>query len=270
MLRSKKPAIFRVFVLCGFFLLLGIPGNLVRAQEETVEEELPDLKELVAELNTEYKDKRDRDVERIAAIYSILEENYSKYPDADQKKIVKSIKAGFDIKPPLADRSFQKTGAASLSGMGKEGLKALEYALKSKNLKPKNNDDQREVDECIQVKAFIIEAMGMSKNPDAIKTLTKLLWDDDAETIKASCKALANYNELPLKERKEIVEELVKVYANLNTLALNNPKIPQYKQKLITVEGYFNVALNKLTLQSLESAEEWQKWYNDNKKKKEW
>jgi len=245
---------------------------LLLAQDEPSEVKLPDVRELCSVLEKEYKNRKSRDAVKIVAVYEELDAAYKhkKIKSTDQKKIVKIIRKGFDIKPPVDDRSFQKTGAACLSGMGKYGLDALEYALDCKGLEPKDNDNLKEVSDCKQVKLFVIEAMGFTKDPAALKTLEKLLWKDDGEMIKAACKALSYFGELELKDRKKVVEELVKVYSYLSSQVLANPKNTVFRDRLIIVEVSFNDALQKLTLRSFESAPEWQKWYNDNKSKKKW
>lgn len=250
------------------FLLL-FPLNAL-AQDEPEKEKLPDVKKLCSQVEAEYKNKKNRDVDKIVAVYQIFDEIYEKVSASNQKKIAKTVRKAFDIKPPPENKGFLTTGAATLSGMGKTGADALLSALKSKCLKPKDRSNKSEVAACKRLKADIIESIGYTKQKSALKHLFKLLWDDEAEVIKATCKALSCYNELPLKERKPIVEELVKVYAQLNSLALANPKIPQHRDKLIIVEVGFNDALQKLTYKSFESAPEWQKWYNDNKGKKKW
>jgi len=234
------------------------------------DDDLPSVKKLCSELDSEYKNKRDRDEDKITAIYNTFSEIYPKVPAGDQKKIVKSIKKGFDLKPPIKSRGFLIPGAACLAEMGKPGLGVLLHALKSKILKPLDRNNQIEVAECKRVKVTVIESIGFTKQPAALKTLYKLLWDDDGEIIKAVCNALACYSEMSLKDRKLVVEQLVKVYSYLDAQALSNPKIPQYKDRLITVEVAFNQALQRHTYQSFESATEWQKWYNDNKGKKKW
>jgi hypothetical protein len=66
---------------------------------------------------------------------------------------------------------------------------------------------------------------------------------------------------------------MVKVYASLYVTAhaQENKNRPEHREKLYAVESAFNEALKKHTLQSkIDKAPDWEKWYNDNKGKKEW
>ena len=106
-----------------------------------------------------------------------------------------------------------------------------------------------------------------------MKPLYKLLWSEDAQIIKAACSACSRFDGLKQKERKPIVEELVKVYAYLDSqakLAIQDPRKEYLRERLLAVEVQFNESLKKLTPARFESAEDWQRWYNDNKGKSKW
>ena len=238
-------------------------------QDEEEEADGPDAGELCKKLDKLYKDKRNLDSDAIMASIQVADEIFKSATSAEQGKLAKTIRKVFDIKP-LPDDAILKTAAGALSGMGKKGKDALFHALKHKNLKPKSKNDEVDYKRKIGLQAFIIEAIGFNKEKSSTKDLMKLLWNDEAAIVVAAAKALSNYSALPLKERKPIVGELVKVYANINSLSLANPKREDYRQKLLQVEVPFNEALRALTLKSFESAEEWQKWYNNNKSKPKW
>jgi len=264
---NKRPLIILLAAPVLFFLF-GSPSFAM--QDDPADE--VSVPNIIKEVESQYKDKRNRDSDRIIALYGFFDELYPKAKPAEQKKIVKCIRKGFEIKPPPKNKEFMITGAACLSGMGKGGLDALLKAYDSKSLQPKDRKDQANVQMCKKIKATIVEAIGLTKNTKALKQLYKFLWNDDISIINATCKALSNFNELPVKDKKPIVENLVKVYANINAQAIDvaNRKKPEYKQKLIATEVHFNDALQKLTFQSFEEASEWQKWYNNNKGKKKW
>ena len=248
------------------FPALGTPAF---AQEK---EEKPsvDVPEVCKELGKFYKNKRNLDVDGITACIQILDEAYKDADKGGKGKIAKAIRKIFDVGPPLPDESLLKMAAGSLSGMGKDGKTALFYALNCKNLQVKNKRDVRLADRKIGIQAFIIESIGYNKDKSSVKDLCKLLWNKETPIIEAACKALGCYSKLPLKERKPLVKELVKVYANVNSLSVANPKRDDYRQNLLRLEVPFNEALRALTLQSIEDAVAWEKWYNKNKSKKRW
>lgn len=246
-------------------------ASLLRAQDE--EPELPDIKALSKELDAEYKNKKNRNAERIVEIYGVYDEVYDKLKSADQKNVIKALRRAWTIKPPPSDKSFLKANAACLTGKGKMGLEVLLYALDHKSLETKDKSNQTEYNSRMEVKTFVIESIGYTKNPKALKPLYKLLWSEDAPIIKAACSACSRFDGLKQKERKPIVEELVKVYAYLDSqakLAIQDPRKEYLRERLLAVEVQFNESLKKLTPARFESAEDWQRWYNDNKGKSKW
>jgi len=256
-------------LLISLFIFLVAP-LVCHAFSQEDEAEALSASEIYKQLTKLYKDKRNLDVETIAALFQIIDESYKDADKSSQGKMAKGVKKVFDISNPEPDQSLMKAAIGTLSGMGKNGKDALWWALKHKNLKVKDKKNEGEVRRKAELKAFIIEAIGFNGQKSSLKDLTQLLWDDDANIIVATCKALACYSKLPLKERKPIVKELVKVYATINSLSVSNPKREDYRQKLLQVEVPFNEALRALTLQSLESSVEWEKWYNNNKSKPKW
>jgi len=174
------------------------------------------------------------------------------------------------MKPPPENRDFLKAAAGCLSSMGKGGYEALIYALDSKILKPQDRSDKSEVGACLRVREFVIEALGVSKDHRALKPLFKLLQNDEARVIRAACKAMGHFDNLSLKQRKLVANELIKVYSYLHVKADEDPMKPEHREKLMVVEVAFNNALLKMTHQHFESAPEWETWYNNNKGKPTW
>ncbi len=268
------PGTGRLFFVSGLVFLataLLLPALAAPAfAQEKKEKPSVDVPKVCKELDKFYKNKRNLDIDGITACIQILDEAYKDADKAGKGKIAKTIKKIFDVGPPLPDASLLKMAAGSLSGMGKDGKAALFYALSCKNLKVKNRRDVHVADRKIAIQAFIIESIGFNKDKSSVKDLCKLLWDKETPLVEATCKALSCYSKLPLKERKSIVKELVKVYVNINSLSVANPKRDDYRQKLLRLEVPFNEALRALTLQSLEDPIAWEKWYNKNKSKNRW
>lgn len=267
MLERKAKLLFAV--LFTMILVAGGFQGVAPAQDDEADD-TPDIKALCKEVDREYKNRKNRNVERIIEVYGIFDKWFPKVDAKTQKSITTCLKKAYTIKPPIADMSFLQTNAACLSGMGKSGLDVLHYALKSKVLKPKDRNNPAQVKACLDLKMFIIESIGYSKQEAGIKTLMKLLWDADGRIIKSACSGLSRYNELELKKRKPIVEELVKVFANIHTEAIQNPKDNIKRERRNITEGAFVEALQKLTPERFQNAPDWQRWYNKNKSKKKW
>lgn len=229
-----------------------------------------DVKKLCREVEIQYKNKKDRDTERIMEIYQTFDLIFAKATPREQKSIVKTIRKAYDIQPFPEDSSFMVTGAACLSAMGKSGLDALIYAFNHKNLKSRPSTDNLGEMGKLRVKEIIIQAIGYSKDPSALKMLYKQLSSKKGNFVKATCQALSCFSDLPLKERKPIVENLVNSYSRLNAEAENGGEESDAYELLISVEVAFNMALQKLTFRSFESAPEWKAWYGEYKDKKKW
>ena len=131
-------------------------------------------------------------------------------------------------------------------------------------------ENSRNIEGIWKVVQAVIVAIGRTKDPSALDSLTQLLWDDYPVKINAACTALSHYSSMPLKARKAIVKDIVKVYAGLYTKgtakSISNVEAERYH----AVRGSMNMVLSKLTNQQFGSAPQWQKWFNDNKGKPRW
>lgn len=261
--RFYKVVVPALVMFTGLFLV----SSVALAEDP---QELPDMKALLKELDGQYKDSKNRDTDRIVAIYAIFDENYDKVSKQDQAKILKAMKKAYTLKIPYEKREFLQSNAAALSSMGKKGVDILFYALKSKVVKPKERSNDAEMTACLNLETFIIESIGYSKDPSALKPLLKLLWHDRGEIVRATCNALAQYSDFSVKHKKPIVEEMVKVFTMIDNEVLKNPKRPELREKLVLTEGAFVAALQKLTPGRVDKSGEWQSWYNDNKGKSKW
>ena len=264
MMAGQKALLIFLFISVSVLFTLS-PSHALPQEDEA---EKPSADDIYKELTKLYKNKRNLDVETIAALFQIIDESYKEADKSSKGKMAKGVKKVFDISNP--DPNLLKTAVGTLVCMGKNGKDALWWALNHKNLKVRNKKDKEEARNKTAIKAFIIEGIGFNGEKSSIKKLTDLLWDDDMNIVVATCKALSQYSKIPLKERKPIVKELVKRYVNINSISVANPKRDDYRQNLLQVEVPFNEALRALTLKSLEDAVAWEKWYNDNKGKPKW
>jgi len=269
-MNTLKTAVTSKFVvwviLLGFCFTAGISAR----PDDPEKDEPIKVKKLCKEVKAEYKNRKDRDIEMILESFDTFLQIYAEAEPKDQKEIVKTIRAAFDIKPPPENRDFLKAAAGCLANMGKSGYEALIYALDSKILKPQDRQKRQEVEACMRVREFVVEALGVSKDQRALKPLFKLLQNDEARVIRAACKAFTHFDKLSLNQRKTVAKELIKVYSYLHVKADEDPMKPEHREKLMVVEVAFNNALMKMTHQHFESAPEWEKWYNNNKGKPNW
>ncbi len=263
-----------IIIFLALFLLASPATGHAALPQAADDEAVESVDSLCKQLTSLYKAKKDMDVQRIMNLVRMLHGRYKTAKPAEQKKIVKAIRKAYDIKRLPKDLSFLITASGALADMGKEGKDALLHGLNHKNFKvrpSKEKSKEKPIEtEIRKVKVTIVEAIGFTKQVSAIKPLSELLWDDDWEIIRASCKALSCFADSRLKVRKPVVKELVKVFANINALSLANPKRTDYRDKLNQLEVPFSEALRALTPANFDTAEEWEKWYNNNKNKPKW
>lgn len=268
-------------VLCMIILIPFIPASTsipVQTSGDSpakAAQEKPDITQTIKEIESQYKNKKNRDIDKIVASYEYLGKVFSEGSPSDQSSIIKTLKKAFIYHPTLADKEFQIKAADVLSRMGKNGLKTLLSSVESKRLKPRERSDKNEVLVCQEVKCAIIVAIGSFAEPKNSKKLFKLLWSSEDRIIVATSKALAEYRDIDLRYRKPIVEELIKRLAGLH-VDENPPRPPGMDRRpkpgvdRTLAKAAVNEALKKLTGENLWNHVNWEKWFKDNKRKKEW
>lgn len=230
-----------------FLATIAVPAAMAAADQKEVDA-------MLAELAKAYEEKNDDGVP------PIIDKLVLAFRSGDEKakgEIAKAVGRAFDQRrdEDKGDKLFI-AAAAALSEMDEMGAKTLTNALKNKNFKKR-----------IEVRSAILISLGSQKDPKNAKLLMDYLKDNEPKLVAAAADALANYREAPEKQRKEIVEELVKAYATQHGNVQKNPKDQVQKDRLQAFEVNMNNALLALTGQSFEDAPKWQAWFNDNKNK---
>lgn len=282
---------FRLMYLLVMPLLLT--SLAARAQEEESKKPAKDVPLLCKEVKAEYKNKKNRKVERIIEIYGILKEAYPDAEASHKKEIIKTLKDAFKVRPTVKDKAFLLSAVDCLSSMDKEGLSTLLSVVMNKTLIPSKSADEHTVNACMEVKKAVIVAIGAFKDYRAsYKTLHKLLWADERGIVFAACEALACFHDLPLKQRKPMVEEIIKRYARLYSQegvsrkrgGVGQVSALKYAVKFI---GFLPMdkALRKLTGADISDVEvkdqdgnvifsatpdAWKKWFDEHKKDRKW
>jgi hypothetical protein len=278
-LEKSMGAYRKLFSLpCTVVLLLmaGLPAQPAASQEN--EPAPPDpgynVKQLCREACRLYKKHDEDEKARIRDIFQIFHDIYPRATPSEQKSIVVTLRKAFDIRPFPKEALFLRTAAACLSEMGEDGLEALVHGLEQKSLKNWAAYGDAAM-ECMDLKRTIILAIGFTREPRALKTLYRVLEEDEQTAVKAACQALSCFQFLPLPDKKPIVERLLRRYGEIHTRAMAEEKEEEDRRRkhyemLIYVEAAFNDALHKMTLSSFDDLPRWQAWYEENKDKAEW
>jgi hypothetical protein len=195
-----------------------------------------------------------------AAVAAIdrLSSGFSTYDEKGQKKVVAELGQVFKVRTDPEENRIHLAAAAALSEMGKDAEQALVAAFKVKSL-----------EERVEVQEALYEALGKHKNPKHVELFLETFRGDQNKIMVAATRALAEYRDADAKVRKEIVEGLVKEYANVSALdAKERGTHPVWHERKLAIEVPMNETLAALTLQNFQTAPEWEAWYNDNRNKK--
>ncbi len=237
-----------------------------------------DIPELCDELEREYRNKKDRSIKSTLELLSAFRELYPDANESDQKKIVKVCKKALTLKPITDTALIHCQASRCLEVTGKHGLKALLAARKSRILEIGKKWTDDEIKAALQIRASLLESIASFKDTKTLKIFYEELQDDNDEIVIAVCDSLALFEELPLKERKPIVEQLIKRYDKIISDQygyLKNPKrfkktIPQDRKDWTRVKMPLNDSLQALTGQRLYTAKSWRTWFQIHKNEKEW
>ncbi|HET6203402.1 MAG TPA: HEAT repeat domain-containing protein [Planctomycetota bacterium] len=182
----------------------------------------------------------------------------------DRGKIASGVASSFDaVRVPVEGQNKSETfrlyvaAAVSLGTMKDEGVKPLLGAV-----------DNRRFRHEVELRAAMVEAVGATKSPAAVKPLLDLLDDKDYPIIIAAAHALANYHDAKEPDRKRVAEVLVKQLESAHGQAEQNANEGEARRKYDAVGPSFMDALAKVTGEEIRQPQAWVKWWNDNKKKK--
>jgi len=154
--------------------------------------------------------------------------------------------------------------ADALARLGEQGAKYLLKAIEHKKF------DEKEL---LTFRCNMIRSLGKTEVVAVIKPLLDLMERDPHDKVNAAAvEALAAFAEAPLKDRKRIVEKVVKFFSNVNNNAnqtTGNDQLQEaYRRKRTLITGPCNNTLKKLTPMSYIKPLDWHKWYQNNKHKK--
>lgn len=247
-----------------FLALACLPGPAPRPpqdEQQQAADERPEVKALLDELGTHVKAKGEKDTEAIAVLDKLLLEFPGSGPK-DRLAIVKSLGDCFDVKRNkeleegvIDDRLYQ-AAAAALGEMGPESAKPIMALI---------GDKTHRKNQGLQVRLTL--SLGKTRHPDAVKTLLSLLKHKDAPMQAAGAEALAYYSDAPEATRKLVFEELLRTMMDQMTRKDTNPTDQEAQERWNVISGPIIETLQKLTGLGTSDPNEWQRWWNDNKKK---
>lgn len=232
------------------------------AQEEG-SGEIEDKREKIDELCTQFKDligkRGDEDTAAVGVMDTLLQEFPVSGPK-DRKLIAETIGKAFDekrkeLEDGVFDNKLYIAAAVCLGEMGPESTDILSKWIGHK---------RHRKDTMLQTQ--LILSLGKTKDEGAIKTLMDLLKDKSPTIISAASQALGNFSGADQKERKKIVNDLVRILIDAKTAVDDDVTDTIARELYDTIAAPIITTLQELTGHDERAPEEWQRWWNKNKK----
>ncbi|HIG12742.1 MAG: hypothetical protein ABGY71_08455 [bacterium] len=241
---------------------LGTPAplGLVFDEDEEVPDKRPEVKELLARLKAHSSKRGDEDKEAVAVIDLMLVEFRASGP-WDRGAMAKGLGNCLSVKrrdltDGVKDNSLFLASAVALGEMGADATKHLLKWIGHKRHR-KNIALQRQ----------LILSLGKTRDLKATEELTDLLKSDVAILVGAAAEALVQFDGAPLKTRKKIFNELLKMIMTTKATKDSNPNDIAAREKWDIIAAPIITTLQALSGHDARRPEEWQRWWNKNKKK---
>lgn len=234
------------------------PAHAILAQDPPADER-EDVQMLIAELDRHAAARGKEDTEAVAVIDRLL----STFPECgpkDRASIVKGLDKCFKEKRQedeagLRQNQLYLAAATALGEMAPESVPVLLSWIGHKSHKK---------DEALQ--RLLILRLGKTKDERGMKPLVKLLDDPLPPIQAAAAEAIAEYDGRPLAERKVLFEELLKLLMGVKSEIDANTNDPIARNRYDTVAAPIVTTLKRLSKHDEHDPQEWQRWWNKNKK----
>lgn len=233
---------------------------VVQDDGDEIVDKRPEIAELLDAFKGHIGKRGDQDSEAVGVIDQLLQE-WAECGPKDRGSIVKGLGKAFDQKRQelddgLPDNKLYLACATALGEMGKDATKELQKWIGNK--KHRKN---------IALQRRLILSLGKTKDTDGVKDLLDLLNDKDNAIIAASCQALAEFEEAELKVRKEIFNDLLKLLTTTKALKDSDINDIVSRDRYDAIAAPITTTLQQLSGHDARKPEDWQRWWNKNKKK---
>lgn len=224
----------------------------------------PSIKSLIAELTEELAKKELDTAQRIELIKKLAAQ-FSLAGTKDRSTIVKALERCLSTRVTgKADLELADLTARALSTMAPESVPVLLRAVDNKSLMKDP-----------ELARTLVLALGKTRDKSVIKTLSGLLDHNQAHLVASAGEALGEFDQAALETRKKLFEELLKTLvsakdtrdAALQTAAQTATMAdPSYAQRYDTLQPALCTALARLAHEEARTPEQWQSWWNKNKR----
>jgi len=224
-----------------------------------VRQKLAAFTEAVADKKMARDQEAVRIVDELVAGLDGMEEN-------DRQAFADALESVFEMKKRKADQDgLYRAVVFALGSIGGErSSRFLVKVLEAEPFRRKQWIDLQEV---------LLESIGRTGDEKQIVFLRRRATTDQEDRIKAAAgQALGHFAGAKLEVKKDIVTALIADYGRIEGDSKGDPGTPTTetrKKTLRAIRAPWNATLGKLTGQKLETAKEWQDWWNQHKDDKD-
>ena len=229
------------------------------AQDGDLPDKRPEIKEKIAELAGLTKGRGEKDTEAIAVIDQLLQE-FPKSGPKDQKDIIGALDDVFGQRRQELESGEPNNPLfiAAAAALGEMGVDASSVLVKWIGDKRHRSD--------LTLQRRLILSLGKTKDPKRVRDLVGMLQNKDAILVAATAEAMANYSDADGEMRKELFSELLKILMSAKGRMDSDVNDLEARQRYDTIAAPMVTSMQTLSRHDERVPEEWQRWWNKNKK----
>ncbi|MFT4541651.1 MAG: hypothetical protein ACI841_003842 [Planctomycetota bacterium] len=229
--------------------------------EDPKPDKRPEIKETLTQLKKYIGNRKgEQDHDAIGLIDTLINGEFQQSGPRDRKDIVKQLSACLKVKrntskEGVRDNKLYLAAAVAMGKMGPESAKELKSWI---NHKTHRQD--------LALQRELILSLGKVKEGKSIEFLIDLLTHQRPEVQSAAAEALGYFDDSKNKVRKDIFEEVLKVLGGAKTDVNSDVNDTVARERYDVIEAAMITTLQVMSGQDLRDPEQWQRWWNKNKK----
>jgi hypothetical protein len=228
--------------------------------DEPLPDKRPDIAEMIAKLDADVaKNTPTGDNDAVADIDKLYQE-FPKCGPKDRASVVKALSKCFEAKRKEAEEGVPNNkmhiaAARALGDMGPESTKPLVGWVGHKNFRKD-----------LVLQRYLLLSLGKTRDKDGLKTLVVNLENKDASIVSAAAEAMGDFAESDQATRKEVFDALLKPLMSAKSQAdvVSTDQIA--KDRFDIIKAAIITSLGKLAKHTEQDPDEWQRWWNKNKR----
>jgi HEAT repeat protein len=236
-----------------------IVGAVQDPAPNTNPDKRPEIEQKLSKLEGHMRKEGKQDTEAVAVIDELLQE-FSKCGPKDRQAVVKTLSKSFEQRRmvPEGEALNNKLFIASAVALGKMGPESVDVLTTWIDHKNHRKD--------LALQYRLIKSLGETKDKRAIKLLKNLLLHKENALISAAAESLGEYAGADLETRKDAFEALLKTLMEAKGNKDSDTNNTIAREKYDVIGAPIITSLGKLSKHDERVPEEWQKWWNKNKK----